>query len=82
MQQEIDALRTRLAEVEKNAARMSIAAKAALFAMDSAEVECQNFHHNKKDQHPIGKDCAPMTRWEVAYSALEDALMVEIKEQT
>lgn len=69
------------AEVE----RLKLAAKPALAAMRDASVECQTFHHAKKDQHKIGGDCAPMTRWEVAYSQLESALSADAaptKEQT
>ena len=50
------------------------ALKLALEAMESVTVECNNFHHPKKDQnHPWAK-CPPVVRWDKAITAIKEAL--------
>lgn len=50
------------------------AMKPALAAMNSISVNCENFHHRKKDQHEPGAECKPRRRYLVAFRALEKAI--------
>jgi len=48
--------------------------KQALEALESATVDCSNFHHAKKDQnHHLG-ECPPVIRWHHAIEAGKQAI--------
>jgi hypothetical protein len=72
----LDAALERDALMEKVDA-LTIAAKPALAAMNSINVNCENFHHRKKDQHEPGAECKPRLRYLVAFSALEKAIAAQ-----
>ena len=46
----------------------------ALEAMESVTVECNNFHHPKKDQNHHWAKCPPIVRWDKAITAIKEAL--------
>ena len=48
--------------------------KLALEAMESVTVECNNFHHPKKDQNHHWAKCPPVGRWDKAITAIKEAL--------
>ena len=50
------------------------ALKLALEAMESVTVECNNFHHPKKDQNHHWAKCQPVARWDKAITAIKEAL--------
>ena len=50
------------------------ALKLALEAMESVTVECNNFHHPKKDQNHHWAKCPPVVRWDRAITAIKEAL--------
>ena len=50
------------------------ALKLALEAMESVTVECNNFHHPKKDQNHHWAKCPPVGRWDKAITAIKEAL--------
>jgi len=50
------------------------ALKLALEAMESVTVECNNFHHPKKDQNHDWAKCPPVARWDKAITAIKEAL--------
>ena len=50
------------------------ALKLALEAMESVTVECNNFHHPKKDQNHHWAKCPPVARWDKAITAIKEAL--------
>ena len=50
------------------------ALKLALEAMESVTVECNNFHHPKKDQNHDWAKCPPVVRWDKAIIAIKEAL--------
>lgn len=77
MQQEIDVLRTRLADVEKDAARMSIAAKAALFAMYSA---LDNYGNTTRERDAMRTENAQLKESRDEYSEAVERLSVHREE--
>ena len=48
--------------------------KLALEAMESVTVECNNFHHPKRDQNHHWAKCPPVVRWDKAIAAIKEAL--------
>jgi hypothetical protein len=50
------------------------ALKLALEAMESVTVECNNFHHPKKDQNHHWAKCPPVAKWDKAITAIKEAL--------
>ena len=56
------------------------ALKLALEAMESVTVECNNFHHPKKDQNHHWAKCPPVARWDKAITAIKEALADPMRE--
>ena len=50
------------------------ALRMALEAMESVTVECNNFHHPKRDQNHHWAKCPPVVRWDKALTAIKKAL--------
>ena len=50
------------------------ALRMALEAMESVTVECNNFHHPKRDQNHHWAKCPPVVRWDKAITAIKEAL--------
>ena len=43
-------------------------------AMDSVVLECDNFHHEKKDRHGYDETCKPLYRFILAKDLLEQMM--------
>ena len=50
------------------------ALRMALEAMESVTIECNNFHHPKRDQNHHWAKCPPVVRWYKAIIAIKEAL--------
>lgn len=50
------------------------ALRSAIKAMELANISCQNFNHEKKHQHLLGKKCMPEDIWKDALNYCKSAL--------
>ena len=62
---------------EKEESMTQEALRMALEAMESVTVECNNFHHPKRDQNHHWAKCPPVVRWDKAITAIKEALAQE-----
>lgn len=74
LERELTQAKENLAEIRLLKTHVAMLREALKSIMnDIPLVECNNFHHSKKDRHS-GFDCGPMRRWQSAIALADAAL--------